>query len=68
MVMDSSADIPCNVADIATTVTSVIKEEREKDKRKLSIIVHNLNESENEDPSNRKSHDVTQVSDIVGNI
>jgi len=51
MVMDSIADKPCNVADIAATVTSVIKEEREKDKQKLNIIVHNLNESEDEDPS-----------------
>ena len=57
MVIDSSANIPCNAADIAATATSVINEKREKDKRRLNIIVHNLDESENEDMTKRKSYD-----------
>ena len=51
--------------DIAATVTSLINEEREKEKRKLNVIVHNLPECDDPDPSNRKSHDISKTSSIV---
>ena len=51
--------------DIAATVTSLINEERQKEKRKLNVIVHNLPECDDPDPSNRKSHGISKTSSIV---
>ena len=64
---ESNTDIVMNDTsnDIAATVTSLINEEREKEKRKLNVIVHNLPECDDPDPSNRKSHDISKTSSIV---
>ena len=52
-------------ADITATVTFLMNEEKEKEKRKLNIIVHNLPECDDVDPSNRKNHDISKTSSII---
>ena len=57
--------IPVN-SRIYAAVTSIINEKKEKDKRKLNIIVHNLPESNESDPKLRKSYDITKSTSIIG--
>lgn len=66
-ILESNTDIVMNDTpnEITATVTSLINEEREKEKRKLNVIVHNLPECDDSDPSNRKSHDISKTSSIV---
>jgi len=45
-------------------VTSFIQEKKEKAKRKLNIIVHNVLESDVSDGSARKQHDIDTVSNV----
>ena len=52
-------------ADITATVTQLMNEEKEKEKRKLNVIIHNLPECNDPDPSNRKNHDISKVSSII---
>ena len=53
---------------VSATVTSIINKEKEKDKQKLNIIVHNLPESNESDPKLRKSYDITKTTSIIGKI
>ena len=41
-----------------------INEEREKAKRRLNVIIHNIPESVSEDGNTRKKHDTDFVTDI----
>ena len=45
-------------------VSSYINEEKEKSKRHLNVIVHNIIESLSEDPKIRLKHDIDSVSSI----
>jgi len=42
-----------------------MNEEKEKEKRKLNVIVHNLSECDDSDPLNRKNHDFSKTSSII---
>lgn len=49
---------------ISSAVESVIAEEKDKDKRKMNVILHNVIESTAEDGQTRKTEDINVVSDI----
>jgi len=51
--------------EIAEAVSSVLKEEKEKSKRKLNIILHNIPESDADTPEVRKEHDTDSVKAII---
>jgi len=51
--------------EIAKAVSSVLKEEKEKSKRKLNIILHNIPESDADTPEVRKEHDTDSVKTII---
>ena len=50
---------------LTAMVTSFISEEKEKAKRRLNLIVHNIVKSTSEDGTTRKKHDVESVSGIL---
>ena len=49
---------------VTAMVTSLLNEEKEKAKRPLNLIVHNVTESTSEVATIRKKHDINCVSDI----
>jgi len=51
--------------EIIETVSSVLKEEKEKSKRKLNIILHNIPESDDDNVDVRKEHDTDTVKAII---
>ena len=51
--------------DITTTVASFLAEEKEKDRRRLNLIVHQLEEPTETDAQKRKECDVKEISDII---
>lgn len=51
---------------LRNAVSSVINEEKEKQKRKLNLIVHNMEESSADQAQSRKEHDITAIRDILG--
>jgi len=50
---------------IANTVVTALNEEREREKRQLSLIVHNLTESKATEGEARKRDDIKEVIDIL---
>ena len=50
-----------SVVNIAASITT---EQKEKEKRRLNIIVHNIEESSAEDGKTRKTHDVERCADL----
>ena len=52
---------------IHSTVTSLLSEEKEKERRKLSLIFHRIPESASEDSLERKTHDIEQVCSVLQN-
>ncbi|XP_065904034.1 uncharacterized protein [Dysidea avara] len=50
---------------ITTTVSSYLNEEKEKSKRRLNLIVHNLKEPSSEDGATRKKEDIKQINDLL---
>ena len=50
--------------DISRIITSVLSEEKEKEKRRLNLIVHNLEESQESDPHKRKDFDIKETKEI----
>ena len=51
--------------DISHAVSSVLQEEKEKSKRKLNLILHNMPESNAEGVDQRKQHDIDTVTAII---
>jgi len=49
---------------ITSAAASAISEEKERDKRKLNVILHNLAEPTSEEGNSRKKEDIEQVSRI----
>ena len=59
-------NVPAKDANaISSAVSSVINEEKEKSKRKLNLIVHNLPESSKDNGDDRKQEDISSVSGIL---
>ena len=52
--------------ELRNAVSAVINEEKEKQKRKLNLIVHNMDESSADHAQTRKEHDITMIRDILG--
>ena len=44
--------------------SSIVSEQKEKEKRQLNIILHNLTESSKEDAGDRKSDDTKEVTSL----
>jgi len=62
----NSSSQPSTSDMLRNAVSSVIDEEKEKQKRKLNLIVHNMEESSADHPQSRKEHDITAIRDILG--
>ena len=64
--------LPANVPDLTTTVTSVTSslatEQREREKRWLNLILHNVPESKATDPQVRKKEDIDFVQSVFSEI
>ena len=67
-----SMDVPPSEQDTSTlqtmicsTVTSLLSKEKEKERRKLNVIIHKIPESTSEDPLERKAHDIEQVNSLL---
>ena len=52
-------------ADITSTVANILSEEREKEKRQLNLIIHQLAESTKEEPQVRKAEDEEVCSKLI---
>ena len=67
LITNSSTDSHMNDApvDITATVTLLMNEEREKEKCKLNVIIHNLPECDDANPTNRKTQDIFKISPII---
>ena len=48
----------------AHIATSIVTEQKEKERRQLNLILHNVKESEEEEPSNRKKDDITGAASL----
>ena len=46
-------------------MSSVINEEKEKQKRRLNLIVHNMAESSADEAQTRKEQDIANIRDIL---
>ena len=57
-----------DVSLITSTVTSLLREEREREERKLNLIIHGVPESTSETPTERKAYDIDQTSGILSQI
>ena len=55
----------CSVPNITSTVASLLAEEKEKDRRRLNLIVHQLPEPIETDPQQRKECDIKETSDTI---
>ena len=47
--------------DITSTLTSILAEEKEKEKRKLNLIIHKIPESTDDNAQIRKAYDLRQI-------
>ena len=61
-VEQSSTSPPCPPLsqDISKIITTVLSEEKEKEKHRLNLIIHNFNESQESDPQKRKEVDINE--------
>ena len=48
-------------SDNAHISAAIINEDKKKDKRKLNMILHNLPESDESDPTLRKSYNISET-------
>ena len=53
------------VESIASMTAAIISEEKEREKRKLNLIVHNLPESTSTEASIRKNEDTQNVTSLI---
>ena len=53
--------------DISTALSSVLAEEKERSKRQLNLIVHNLEEASGNDTA-RKHQDIKKTADIFRHL
>ena len=56
---------PANPDALRNAVSSVINEEKDKQKRRLNLIVHNMTESNADQPQTRKEQDIANFQDIL---
>jgi len=61
-----STSLPPN-DHITTVVSSYLNEEKERSKRRLNLIVHNLKEPTSEDGATRKKEDIKQINNLLQN-
>jgi len=57
--------IPLSVKSIASMTASIISEEKEKEKCKLNLIIHNYPESTSTDSQARKKEDIQNISILL---
>ena len=64
--------LPVNVPDLTTTIASITlslaTEQREREKRQLNLILHNVPESKATDPQVRKKEDIDFVQSVFSEI
>ena len=63
-VLDANITIKPPQSGVDDLTHSLITEQRERDKRKLNIILHGIGESTAEDSQSRKQDDITSLNSI----
>jgi len=53
-----------NLDSVASIAASLVSEEKEKERRQLNLVLHNVEESSSSDGSERKSEDIKKVKSI----
>ena len=61
----SQGSPPLSVESIASMAASIVSEEKEKEKRKMNIIVHNYPEPSASEPQARKKEDIESISKLL---
>ena len=59
--------MPPSLGEISASFASVVSEQKEKEKRCLNVILHNVPESTSDDNKTRKADDIEAVYGIVNN-
>ena len=54
--------------DISNTLSSALAEKKDRSKRQLNLIIHNLDEAASEDAQTRKDQDIQKVSEIFKHL
>ena len=62
---ESPCQTPLSVESIASMTASIVSEEKEKEKRKLNLIVHNYPEPMSTDPQARKKKDIENIRTLL---
>lgn len=63
----SSPPNPPPSQDISKIITTVLSEEKEKEKHRLNLIIYNFKESQESDPLNRKEADINECTKLFQN-
>jgi len=56
---------PTTPDELRDAASSIISEEKDKQKRKLNLIIHNMAESNLDQPQSRKEQDIINIRDIL---
>ena len=56
---------PPSLDEITASFSSMMSEQKEKESRKLNLIMHNMVESNDPIAANRKKHDIDSATDIL---
>ena len=63
--INQSLRSPPSLDEITASFSSMMSEQKEKESRKLNLIMHNMVESNDPIAANRKKHDIDSATDIL---
>ena len=63
--VNHSSRSPPSLDEITASVSSMMSEQKEKESRRLNLIIHNMAESNDSVAANRKKHDIDNATDIL---
>ena len=62
---ESPGQSPLSVESIVSMTASILSEDKEKEKRKLNLIIHNVSESTHTEAQDRKQDDIQRVTSLL---
>ena len=62
--ISASSAQPPSLGDITASFSSMLSEQKEKEKRRFNLILHNISESTDSVAVNRKKHDIDSATEI----
>ena len=60
-----SSRSPPSLDEITASFSSMMTEQKEKEKRTLNLVLHNIAESDDSVAANRKKHDIDSTTDVL---